>query len=68
MQVTILFNLPDEESELQAAIEGMDHLGAIREFRERSRSLTKYGHGFQTVDEALSSLYHDYCSIMEKYL
>lgn len=68
MQVTILFNLPDEESELHAAIEGMDHLGAIREFRERLRNLTKYGHGFLTVEEALSSLYSDYCGIMEEYL
>lgn len=68
MEAMLTFFIPDEETELRVAIDGMAHIGAIRDFQERLRSLTKYGHGFQTVEEALSSLYSDYCGIMEEFL
>ena len=68
MKAILEFELPENESELQAAVHAMDQLASIRDFGERLRSLNKYGHGFQTTDEALNSLYSDYCDIMQAYL
>ena len=68
MKATLEFIIPDDESELQAAVHAMDHLAATRDFHERLRSLNKYGHGFQTTEEAIQSLYSDYCDMMQAYL
>ncbi len=68
MQAVLTFELPEDESELRAAIDAMDHLGSIHDFQERLRTLNKYGHGFKSTDEAISCLYSDYCDIMQAYL
>jgi len=68
MKATLEFIIPDDESELQAAVHSMDQLGSIRDFHERLRVLNKHGHRFQTTEEAIQSLYSDYCDMMQTYL
>lgn len=68
MKAAITFDLPEDECELRAAIDAMDHIGAIRDFQERLRTLTKYGHSFKDADEAVRCLYSDYCDMMQAYL
>jgi len=68
MQAVLTFELPEEESELRAAIDGMDHICSIRDFQERLRTLNKYGHIFKDVDEAINCLYNDYCDAMQAWL
>lgn len=68
MEAMLIFNLPEDEAELRAAIDAMDHICSIRDFQERLRTLKKYGHSFKDVEEALSCLYDDYCDIMQAYL
>ena len=68
MQATLIFNLPEDECELRAALDSMDHIGSIRDFQERLRAMHKYGHGFKTADEAIECLYNDYCEAMQAYL
>lgn len=68
MKAMITFDLPEEDAELKAALDGMEHIGAIRDFWERLRNLNKHGHKFETTEQALESLYHDYNDIMAGYL
>jgi len=68
MQAVLTFELPEEESELRAAIEGMDHICSIRDFQERLRTLNKYGHSYKDTDDAISCLYNDYCDAMQAWL
>lgn len=68
MQAVLTFTLPEEESELRAAIEGMDHICSIRDFQERLRTLKKYGHSFNSVDDTINYLYSDYCDAMQAWL
>lgn len=68
MQAILTFELPEDESELRAAIHAMDYLGSIQDFRERLRTLNKYGHSFKDTDEAVSCLYSDYYNMMQAYL
>lgn len=68
MKATLEFIIPDDESELRAAVHAIDHLAATRDFHERLLSLNKYGHWFQTTEEAIQSLYSDYCDMMQAYL
>ena len=68
MQAELTFALPEEESELRAAIDGMEHICSIRDFQERLRTLNKYGHSFKSADEAVKCLYNDYCDTMQAWL
>lgn len=68
MQAVLTFELPEDEGELRAAIDAMDHIGSIRDFQERLRTLNKYGHSFKSTEEAITCLYSDYCDMMQAYL
>jgi len=68
MQAVLTFELPEEESELRAAIDGMEHICSIRDFQERLRALQKYGHSFKDADETITCLYNDYCDTMQAWL
>ena len=68
MQATLTFNLPEDEAELRAAINGPGHICSIQNFQERLRNLMKYGHSYASADEAVNSLYTDYCEAMQAYL
>lgn len=68
MQAVLTFNLPEDEAELLTALAGMDHIAAIHDYQERLRNLHKYGHGFESTEQALESLYSDYCAIMQDFL
>lgn len=68
MQAVLTFELPEDGSELRAAIDAMDHISSIRDFQGRLRTLNEYGHSFESTEEAISFLYSDYCDIMQAYL
>lgn len=68
MNVMLSYELPEEESELRAAIDAMDHIAAINAFKECLYSLKKYGHNFETTDQAISNLYNDYCDVMQRFI
>lgn len=63
MKVTLEFNLPEEEPEARAALDGLEHLIAIHTFRERLRGIVKY-------DDPISmqSVYLEYCEMMWRFL
>jgi hypothetical protein len=68
MQAYLKFDLPDDEYELRASLDGMDHIAKIRDFQEKLRALKKYGHGFENTEQAIESLYNDYCCAMAEFL
>jgi len=68
MQAALTFALPEEESELRAAVDGIEHICSIRDFHERLRTLNKYGHSFKDTDETITCLYNDYCDTMRAWL
>ena len=68
MRASMEFELPEDEAELLAAVHGMDHLCAIRDFHEQLCTLKKFGHSYTTADEAVAALHHDFCDMMEAFL
>ncbi len=68
MQAILGFILPDDETELKAAIQSMDCIAAIHDFRERLRSLAKYGSNYSSASEAVETIYQDYLVAMGDYL
>lgn len=68
MKAHLEFDIPEDEAELQAAVHAMDHLATTRDFCERLRAMHKHGHSFATADEAIATLYADYCDLMQGYL
>jgi hypothetical protein len=64
----LTFNLPEDESELRAAIDAMEHIAAIRDFYERLHNLNKHGHTFFTVEQAIEKLFVEYCATMENFI
>lgn len=54
MQAILGFTLLDDETELKAAIQSMDCIAAIHDFRERLRSLAKYCSNYSLASEAVT--------------
>jgi hypothetical protein len=42
MKVKLIFDLPEDESEMLIAVRSMDMVGSLRDFYERSRFLSDY--------------------------
>jgi len=51
MEVKLTFNLPDEQSQYNVCIDGMDNWQTLWDLDQRCRSSLKHGHGRQTPDE-----------------
>jgi hypothetical protein len=63
MKMTLEFQLPEDEAEARASLDGMDHLSAIHEFREYLRGIVKYEKPVE-----LNQIYMDYCELMSEFL
>lgn len=50
------FNLPEEQSEFNAAIHGMDWKLIVYDLSLFLRNKLKYGHEFKTADDALEAV------------
>jgi len=68
MKAVLEFELPENDYELRAAIDAVDHVCSIRYFYERLKALDKHGHNYKSIEEAISCLYSDYYDIMKSYL
>ena len=68
MKAILSFELPENDYELRAAIDAVDHISSIRDFYERLKVLDKHGHNYKSTEEAISCLYSDYYDIMKSYL
>lgn len=55
MQGILRFDLPEEEEEFQLAQTGGSWRACLDRIKEQLRSWTKYGHEFQTADQALEA-------------
>ena len=56
MPVGILkFNLPEEQTEHQRALDGGKWWGVVLDLDEQLRSWGKHGHQFKTADEAIEN-------------
>lgn len=53
MKATLEFNLPEENQEHRAAINGMSYRCALSEIHEQIRQRLKHGHQLQSADDAL---------------
>lgn len=63
MKMTLEFDLPEDEAEARAAVDGPAMFSAIHQFRERLRGIVKY-------DDPISveAVYREYCETMEEFL
>lgn len=68
MKAILEYDVPEDEVELLAAVRAMDMISSIRDFYERLRVLKKHGHGFDSADSLLESLYADYCEHMQEWI
>ena len=68
MKVKLIFDLPEDESEMLIAVHSMDMVGSLRDFYERLRTMKKYGNSFESADAAVECIYTDYCEAMQDYL
>ena len=50
------FNLPEEQSEFERAVNASKYSGALWEIQQYIRDLRKHGHKFKTVDEAVEMI------------
>ena len=53
MTATFKFQLPEEDYEHQCALHGVAYKGLIHAVDDEMRNKLKYGHTFQTPDEAM---------------
>jgi len=53
MKAILVFDLPDEETEYKMAIYGGDYLLILSRIQEQLRQFIKYGHKFNSADDAL---------------
>jgi|DEB19_MinimDraft_3_1074340.scaffolds.fasta_scaffold303428_2 hypothetical protein len=66
MKATLEFQLPMEQYEHRAALLGMAYKAGLEGIRQDLRGKIKYGHEFETADEALEYAYKLVCdTIME---
>ena len=54
MKAILSFELPENDYELRAAIDAVDHISSIRDFYERLKALDEYGNNYKDteVDES----------------
>ena len=55
-QIVMKFTLPQDREWFEASYHGLDWRSVVEEVDEQLRSWLKYGHNFDTVDDALEEL------------
>ena len=63
MKMILEFSIPEEEAEARAAMDSMEQVGAMLEFRERLRAIAKY-----ELSVGMEELYREYCALVERFL
>ncbi len=56
MEATLKFTLPEEENEYKLHVNGTMYNSIIIEIKNKLRACLKYGHTYQTADEALEDI------------
>jgi hypothetical protein len=68
MTATLKFILPDESNLHYHAIHALEYKITLDEIREMLRSKVKYGHNYDSTEQALEEIYQMVCaSIQECY-
>ncbi len=56
MEATFKFTLPEEETEYKMHVNGAMYNSILIEIKSKLRTCLKYGHTYQTADEALDDI------------
>lgn len=65
-QATLSFSLPDEQYELQLALDARTYRAIIKDLREYLRSKTKHGHDYPSADAALEDIEGQFFSLLSE--
>ena len=68
MKATLEFDLPDEAGELLDVLSLPEYTSVLLAFRQQLRTLTKHGHSFVSADEAVQTLYQEFCQMTDGLL
>lgn len=68
MKATLEFDLPDEAGELLEVLSVPEYTSVLLAFRQQLRTLTKHGHSFDSADEAVQTLYQEFCRMTDGLL
>ena len=66
MTATLKFNLPDEDTLHYDAIHATEYRVALDEIQEMLRSKVKYGHNYESTEQALEEVYHMVCATIQE--
>ena len=66
MQATLKFNLPDEDACHYDAVHATEYRMALDEIREMLRSKVKYGHNYESTEQALMEVYAMVCATIQE--
>jgi len=67
MQAVLKFDLPEDRDEYTAANHGMDYALTCWDMDQKLRSWLKYGHNFESADEALERVREVLNEIMDDH-
>jgi hypothetical protein len=56
MKAKLEYNLPEDQSQFDAACKAIDLRSAVSDFDHELRDWIKHGHNFKTADEALDKV------------
>ena len=65
MQAVLKFDLPEDQDNFTAASHGMDYALTCWDIDQKLRSWLKYGHNFESADEALERVREVLTEIMD---
>ncbi len=68
MKAMLEFDLPEDAGELLEMLSVQEYTSVLLAFREQLRTLTKHGHSFVSADEAVQTLYQEFCQMIDHLL
>jgi|GEM_PF-2058247 len=66
MKAKLEFHLPDEDAFHYDAIHATEYRMALDEIREMLRSKVKYGHNYESTEQALMEVYAMVCAAIQE--
>jgi len=67
MQAILKFDLPEDQDEFTSASHGMDYALTCWDLDQKLRGWLKYGHKFESADDALETIREDLRDIMYEH-
>lgn len=66
-KATLQFNLPEEQSEFNDAINASKVKGMLWDFSQQLREWYKYHHNFQNADDALDKIREEFYRLLNEH-